>query len=132
VAALETCSVRPAAGRHCRARSVDSIYGHKTVKTALKKAQHDKCAYCENHFAGNSSGDIDTSGLSQQSAGAQKATRATTGLPTLTNLLYSCEICNRRVKRNLSPLTNLASRARHRTDDIGAEQPMLIDPAGPS
>jgi uncharacterized protein (TIGR02646 family) len=112
-----------------------NIYGHKTVKTALKKAQHDKCAYCENHFAGNSSGDIEhfrPKAYSQQSAGARKSYPGYYWLAyTWTNLLYSCEICNRRVKRNLFPLTNPASRARHRTDDIGAEQPMLIDPAGP-
>lgn len=112
-----------------------SIYGHKTVKAALKKAQHDKCAYCENHFAGNSSGDIEhfrPKAYSQQSAGARRVYPGYYWLAySWTNLLYSCEICNRRVKRNLFPLENPASRARQCTDDLRAEKPMLIDPAGP-
>ncbi len=112
------------------------IYGHKTVKVALKKAQHDKCAYCENHFAGNSSGDVEhfrPKAYSQQSRGASRVYPGYYWLAySWTNLLYSCEICNRRVKRNLFPLQNPTSRARHRTDDLDAEEPMLIDPAGPN
>lgn len=112
------------------------IYGHKTVKAALKKAQHDKCAYCENHFAGNSSGDVEhfrPKAYSQQSRGAPKVYPGYFWLAyTWTNLLYSCEICNRRVKRNLFPLKNPTDRARQRTDNLDAEETMLIDPAGPN
>ena len=31
-----------------------TIYGHETVRTALRKAQHRKCCYCEGRFAARS------------------------------------------------------------------------------
>lgn len=51
------------------------IYGHSIVKTALKAAQHHKCAYCEAYFAGNASGDVEhfrPKAFSQQSKAAAK------------------------------------------------------------
>jgi hypothetical protein len=35
------------------------IYAAKTVKTALQKAQHDKCAFCESKFSHIAYGDVE-------------------------------------------------------------------------
>jgi len=112
------------------------VYGHSTVKKALKAAQHDKCAYCEAHFAGNASGDIEhfrPKAFSQQSKGAMKLYPGYYWLAyAWSNLLYACELCNRPVKRNLFPLKDSNTRARRSTDDLAVEEPLLIDPAGPA
>jgi uncharacterized protein (TIGR02646 family) len=111
------------------------IYGHSIVKRALKAAQHDKCAYCEANFAGNASGDVEhfrPKAFSQQSKAAAKVYPGYYWLAyAWSNLLYACELCNRPVKRNLFPLRDPATRARRPTDDLAAEEPLLIDPAGP-
>ncbi len=116
--------------------SFDSkIYGHKVVKSALKTAQHGKCAYCEAVFSGNASGDVEhfrPKGYSQQSKGAAKVYPGYYWLAyTWSNLLYTCELCNRPVKRNLFPLKDPATRARRSTDALTTEEPLLIDPTGP-
>jgi hypothetical protein len=112
-----------------------TVYGHGTVKRALKAAQYNKCAYCEANFAGNASGDIEhfrPKAFSQQSKSAAKLYPGYYWLAyAWSNLLYTCELCNRPVKRNLFPLRDPATRARRPTDDLAAEEPLLIDPAGP-
>ena len=112
------------------------VYGHSTVKNALKAAQHDKCAYCEANFAGNASGDVEhfrPKAFSQQSKAAAKLYPGYYWLAYVwSNLLYTCELCNRPVKRNLFPLKDPTTRARRSSDDLAAEEPLLIDPAGPA
>jgi len=112
-----------------------TIYGHSTVKVALKRAQNNKCAFCENDFSGNASGDVEhfrPKGFSQQASGSAKMYPGYYWLAySWANLLYSCEHCNRRIKRNLFPLKNPGHRARHSRDDLSTERPMLIDPSGP-
>lgn len=111
------------------------IYGHRIVKRALKAAQYDKCAYCEANFAGNASGDVEhfrPKAFSQQGKAAAKLYPGYYWLAyEWSNLLYACELCNRPVKRNLFPLRDPATRARRPIDDLAAEEPLLIDPAGP-
>jgi hypothetical protein len=46
-----------------------------------------------------------------------------------TNLLFCCELCNSRFKKNLFPLSTPMSRARTPSDDLGAEEHIFIDPA---
>ncbi|MDP9645452.1 HNH endonuclease family protein [Paraburkholderia caledonica] len=112
------------------------IYGHSTVKNALKAAQHNKCAYCEANFSGNASGDVEhfrPKAFSQQSKGAAKLYPGYYWLAyEWSNLLYACELCNRPVKRNLFPLRDPNARARLSADDVSGETPLLIDPAGPT
>ena len=125
-----------AAGKAAKPFTFESkIYGHSTVKRALKGAQHNKCAYCEANFAGNASGDVEhfrPKAFSQQSKGEKKLYPGYYWLAyAWSNLLYTCELCNRPVKRNLFPLKNPNNRARRSTDDLAAEEPLLIDPAGP-
>jgi uncharacterized protein (TIGR02646 family) len=125
------------AGREAKPFSFESkVYGHSTVKKALKAAQHDKCAYCEANFAGNASGDVEhfrPKAFSQQSKSAAKLYPGYYWLAyAWSNLLYACELCNRPVKRNLFPLKDPTTRARRSTDDLAAEEPLLINPAGPA
>ena len=36
-----------------------SIYGHQTVKAALRDAQHGKCCYCEGRFEAHAPADVE-------------------------------------------------------------------------
>ena len=45
------------------------------------------------------------------------------------NLLFCCRLCNQQFKRNHFPLADPARRARSHRDDIGQEEPLLINPA---
>lgn len=45
------------------------------------------------------------------------------------NLLFSCQICNQRYKKNLFPLRDDTRRAVSHHDDIGDEEPLFINPA---
>ena len=112
------------------------VYGHSTVKNALKAAKHHKCAYCEANFDGNAFADVEhfrPKAFSQQSKTAAKLCPGYYWLAyAWSNLLYACERCNRPVKRNLFPLKNPTTRARQSGDDLAAEEPLLIDPAGPA
>lgn len=107
-----------------------SIYGHPTVKQALKTAQNNKCCFCERkteigdveHFRGK--------------GGHQQSTTDKIVIPgyfwlayTWENLFFSCEKCNRSFKRNLFPLVDNQKRATAKIRDITKETPLLIDPA---
>jgi hypothetical protein len=48
---------------------------------------------------------------------------------TWENLLFSCQICNQRQKRNKFPIQG--ERATGPQDDLDQEHPLFIDPAGP-
>ena len=41
------------------------------------------------------------------------------------NLLFCCQICNQRFKRNLFPLVDPARRAETHHDDLSSEQPLF-------
>jgi uncharacterized protein (TIGR02646 family) len=109
------------------------IYGDKTVKTALRTAQHDKCCYCEGVFAAQSSGDVEhfrPKTCVQQAKGAPMDYPGYYWLVyTWSNLYYSCEICNRIGKRNLFPVLDPAQRNRRGGDDRG-EIAAILDPGG--
>lgn len=107
-----------------------SIYGHATVKNALRKSQHNKCCFCERkteigdveHFRGK--------------GGYQQTTTDKIIYPgyfwlayTWDNLFFSCEKCNRSFKRNLFPLVDNTKRATAQKRDINEEEPLLIDPS---
>jgi uncharacterized protein (TIGR02646 family) len=108
------------------------IYAHETVKQALRKAQHDKCAFCESKFAHISYGDVEhfrpKAGWRQEDG--EPLTRP--GYYWLAyewaNLFLSCTLCNQRFKRNLFPLQTPTRRARSHKEDVAAEDPLLLDP----
>lgn len=117
-----------------RAFDLDAkIYGHKSVKQPLVEAQHHKCCFCESRVTHVSSGHIEhfrpKGGVRQGPNGALKKPGYFWLAYEWTNLLFCCEVCNSRGKKNLFPLSNPAARAHGPGDDLDAERPMFVDPA---
>lgn len=109
------------------------IYGHETVKSALKQMQRDKCCFCESKISHISYGDVEhyrPKGGYQQT---KQGTLQTPGYYWLAyaweNLLLSCTLCNQQFKKNLFPLLEQERRALSHHDDIALEQPLLINPS---
>lgn len=106
-----------------------SIYGHKSVKEALIKAQHQKCCFCERIIGKN--GDVEhfrPKGAYQQ---AQSESLKYPGYYWLAykweNLYLSCSSCNSRHKKNLFPLQDPNKRATNHNQRITKESPLFID-----
>jgi uncharacterized protein (TIGR02646 family) len=133
---------RTAARQHCEAYDRGDavkirvgIYRHPSVKAALRKAQHDKCAFCESRFSHVGYGDVEhfrpKAGYKQRAADSL----TTPGYYWLAydwnNLFLSCQLCNQRFKRNLFPLDDPGSRAlsHHQRRRLSSEQALLLDPA---
>ncbi len=122
---------------HDRGDSVkirDRIYRHCSVKAALRKAQHDKCAFCESRFSHVGYGDVEhfrpKAGYNQR-AGAPLTSPGYYWLAyDWNNLFLSCQLCNQRFKRNLFPLEDPAGRAasHHHRRRVSSERPLLLDP----
>lgn len=110
-----------------------AIYGHASVKKALKEAQHHKCCYCEARFDGNYDGDVEH----YRPKGAVEAggVKILPGYYWLAyswpNLFYACADCNQYSKRAAFPLANEADRARNHHANLAFENPLLLDPSGP-
>lgn len=108
------------------------IYGDETVKQALIDDQHEKCCYCESKFIATGFGDIEHF---RPKGGVRQERRASLEKPGYywlaydwNNLFFSCEICNRRYKRNWFPLLNPALRAKYHGTSISRERTLLPDP----
>ncbi|QDU18311.1 HNH endonuclease family protein [Urbifossiella limnaea] len=109
------------------------IFAHPTVRTALRAAQHEKCAFCEWRISpGNTYSDVEhyrpKSGFKQRRG--DPLTRP--GYYWLAydwdNLFLCCQLCNRAFKRNLFPIDAKGVRARSHFKSVGAEQPLLLHP----
>lgn len=113
--------------------TIDSgIYGHRTVKAALLRAQHGKCAFCESKISPISYGDIEHY---RPKAGYKQKKKDKLGRPGYywmayrwENLFLVCQICNQRHKRNFFPLVDPAKRAIHHGNRIEDEEPLLVHP----
>ena len=110
-----------------------AIYAAPSVKDALRKAQHEKCAFCESKFSHVGYGDVEHL---RPKGGYKQRARDQLHYPGYywlaydwSNLFYSCQLCNQRFKRNLFPLQNPRQRARSHHQEIVAEKPLLVDPA---
>lgn len=114
-------------------RFSDYIYGHASVRSALLWAQHNKCCYCECHLGVGSHEVVEhfrPRGAVQQVAGSKMLYPGYYWLAyRWDNLLMSCDKCNTKHKRALFPLVDDIRRARNHHDDIGAEQPLFVDPS---
>jgi uncharacterized protein (TIGR02646 family) len=110
-----------------------AVYAAPAVKKALRRAQGDKCCFCEARLTHITAGDV-------EHFRPKAAYRQLPHDPLIrpgyywlayewANLLLCCEICNRRGKANLFPLHNPASRATPHDRDDHAEQPLFIHPA---
>jgi uncharacterized protein (TIGR02646 family) len=109
------------------------IYAAKSVKSALQKAQHDKCAFCESKITHVAFGDVEHF---RPKAGYRKTPKDALVQPGYYwlaydwgNLLFCCQICNQRHKRNHFPLFDESQRAKSHHDDIKGERPLFIHPA---
>jgi uncharacterized protein (TIGR02646 family) len=117
-----------------KAFSFDSaVYAHSSVKSALLKAQHGKCAFCESKFTHIAYGDVEHF---RPKAGWRQTHKEALHRPGYywlayewSNLLVACTLCNQQFKRNLFPLKTPARRARNHRQDIALEDPMLVDPS---
>ena len=108
------------------------IYGAKSVKKALLKAQHDKCCFCESKVTPVAYGDVEHF---RPKAGFRQNPDDELGRPGYywlayewDNLYFSCQLCNQLYKKNLFPLKNPARRARSHREDVSREEPEFIDP----
>jgi hypothetical protein len=114
---------------------VDSaIYGAPGVKKKLKKAQHDKCCFCEKN-------QVEEYGAVEHYR-PKKGFKIDKSHKTLTkpgyywlaydweNLLFVCGLCNTGYKKNYFALKDEKKRAKSHKQKIANEDPLLIDPCG--
>jgi uncharacterized protein (TIGR02646 family) len=110
-----------------------SLYGAKSVKNALIMAQHGKCAFCESQIRHIAHGDVEhfrpKGGVRQRDTDPLEQPGYFWLAYVWQNLFLACQLCNQSFKKNLFPLADPARRARSHLDDLGAEAPMLIQPA---
>lgn len=108
------------------------IYGAKSVKNALIKAQHGKCCFCESKFEHIAYGDVEhfrPKGGWIQSDGDPLTQPGYYWLAyDWDNLFASCQICNQRFKKNHFPIVDAAARALSHNDSIDDEDPLLPHP----
>ncbi len=108
------------------------IYGAKSVKNALTKAQHDKCCFCEAKVTHVAYGDVEhfrpKGGYRQDPGDPLDRPGYYWRAYAWENLFFSCQLCNQRYKKNLFPLRNAGQRARSHHDDSTAEEALFIDP----
>lgn len=111
----------------------ETIYRDPSVKQVLVQAQHGKCAFCESSFAHVSYGDVEhfrpKGGIRQRRGGALRRPGYYWLAYVWENLLVSCELCNRRFKRNWFPLEHRSTRVRGPKGDLSKERPLLVNPA---
>ena len=109
------------------------VYGHKTVKQALIKAQYGKCCFCESKGRHIAHGDVEHF---RPKAGYRQKPSDPLAKPGYywlayewSNLLFCCQLCNQRFKGNLFPLRDSRRRAVSHRDELFPERPLLINPA---
>lgn len=115
---------------------IDSaIYGHPSVKDALRTAQHSKCCFCEGLFEANAAADVEHFRPKKYSQQARRGRKLYPGYFWLgyawSNLYYCCQVCNRSNKKNYFPLRNPTSRVHSHLGNLNDEEPLLLDPGGP-
>ena len=109
------------------------VFAAPEVKAALIVAQHGKCCFCESRITHVSFGDIEHFRPKAGYRQAEGEPLQTPGYYWLAyewdNLLFCCELCNRRHKESRFPLAEPARRARCHRDACSQEQPLFIDPS---
>lgn len=109
------------------------IYGSKSVKTALIKAQHGKCFLCESRITHISYGDVEhfrpKGGWCQTKEDKIKTPGYYWLAYNWANLFLSCQLCNQRFKKNLFPLENETDRAISHEIELRKENPLFVNPS---
>ncbi|MDX2248052.1 MAG: hypothetical protein SF052_14800 [Bacteroidia bacterium] len=108
------------------------VYGHPSVKKQLIADQYGKCCFCESKFTATSYGDVEhfrpKAGFKQQSGDRLKKPGYFWLVYDWNNLLFSCQICNQKHKRNFFPLLTEQNRAKdHNYPLEPAEERLLVD-----
>jgi uncharacterized protein (TIGR02646 family) len=110
-----------------------AVYAHPSVKQRLVAMQHEKCAFCEAKPLHVSDGDVEhfrpKGGMRQADAEPLQRPGYYWLAYDWTNLMFACERCNRRHKKNLFPLIDPSRRATTHRDDVADEVPVFIDPS---
>jgi uncharacterized protein (TIGR02646 family) len=108
------------------------VYGHKTVKDALRVLQNGKCCFCEAKVSHISHGDVEHFRPKAAWKAKEKQKLTKPGYYWLaydfSNLYFSCQICNQLYKKNYFPLSDPAMRAQTHDDDLTLEDPLIVDP----
>ncbi|EHO12579.1 HNH endonuclease family protein [Myroides odoratimimus] len=110
-----------------------SIYAHNDVKKKLIEFQKNKCCFCESEVRSVSHGDVEHyrpkgGWCNNEGTEIQKPGYFMLAYDW-TNLMFSCQICNQRYKKNFFPLSN--SECRIVIDDnydFSEELPVLLNP----
>jgi uncharacterized protein (TIGR02646 family) len=109
------------------------LYGHDDVKSALRAAQHGKCAFCESQVTHIAYGDIEHF---HPKGGFRPGRRHPLEFPGYywlayewSNLLFACQLCNQRHKKNEFPLLDETKRARSHRHALADEEPLFVDPS---
>lgn len=112
----------------------NSIYGHPTVKSVLKTAQHNKCCFCEKDQV-EEYGAVEHFRPKNGFKSSRKQKKLSKpGYYWLAydwdNLFFVCSFCNgAEFKGNLFPLQDENKRAISHRNDYKKEKPYLINPA---
>ncbi|MDB5306405.1 MAG: hypothetical protein JWO38_607 [Gemmataceae bacterium] len=110
-----------------------TIYAHDEVKSALRKAQYDKCAFCESKVTHICYGDVEhyrpKAGFRQHETDHLNRPGYYWLAYAWENLFLSCQLCNQRFKRELFPLLIPRQRARSHKGTVSKEKPLLLNPA---
>jgi len=111
---------------------LSSIYNDPVIKAALKKAQKNKCCFCEKHQH-DEYGAVEHYRPKSAYKTKRKDRLKKPGYYwlgyTWSNLFFVCGPCNTK-KGNIFPLNNEANRAKNHNYNISVEKPLLLDPAG--
>lgn len=128
-----TLALSTAHGKKRTIKFDPAIYAHESVKTALREAQHSKCAFCESNVTHISYGDVEHFRPKTGWRQTKKAPLVRPGYYWLAydwnNLFLSCTLCNQQFKKNLFPLRTPSRRARNHRQDVTAEDPLLLHPS---
>lgn len=110
-----------------------AIYADTSVKESLVAMQHNKCAFCEAKPLHVSDGDVEhfrpKGGVRQSDDDPLQQPGYYWLTYTWENLLFACERCNRRHKKNLFPLIDPSRRSTSHRAPIANEAPIFIDPS---
>jgi uncharacterized protein (TIGR02646 family) len=113
----------------------ESIYRHPTVKTALIDMQSEKCCFCEANVKATSDGDVEhfrpKKAIFDQKQNGLKWPGYFWLSYEWSNLMFSCQNCNQREKKNHFPLRSEKTRANPRKMNCSKERPLFIDPSDP-
>jgi len=104
--------------------------GKSKVKIQIYEDQNGKCCYCENTRNISYETDVEhfRPKLNKDTSENDKFLGYWWLAYEWSNLLLSCNICNRKYKKNQFPLLNENCRAITPNDNLGQEESFLIDP----